>query len=95
MATNRTRSKAVPPTVDQVKNFTFDLARISLDELLDVLELADMDLNKGTPKEAVQLLRSMRKCLVKGSDPLTGADLQPVLQGFMQMALGGGPQAKN
>lgn len=73
-------------------DFTFDLSRISIDEMLDVL---DFDTDNFTPKQVSRIVRALKKCLVRGSRELTGADLKAVLQGFMSFMFGGDETAKN
>jgi hypothetical protein len=73
-------------------DFSFDLARISLDEMLDIL---DVDTDNISVKQVGRIVRALKKCLVKGNRELTGADLKPVLEGFMTYMFGGDETAKN
>jgi len=80
---------------EETVEITFDLSKITLDEILDVFEMADKDASQLGKSETIALLRSMRKCIVKSSRPVTGADLQPVVQQFVMMVISGGPNGKN
>ncbi len=81
---------------ETVKQFSFDLSRLSLDEVLDVIELAGLDKSEFDRKAFVKVVRSLRKALTPGSSALTGADVQPVINAFIAYVLGGGEaQRKN
>ncbi len=82
-----------PPA--EVKDFSFDLDKISFDEMMDILELADVPESDLQPKMMVSALKAMRKALVKGSQPLTGKDVIPVFKAFIQYVVAGGENSKN
>jgi hypothetical protein len=82
-----------PP--EEVKDFTFDLDKISFDEMMDILELADMKPDQYSAPALVGALKAMRKALVKGSKPLTGKDVMPVFQAFITYVVSGGEDSKN
>lgn len=77
---------------DEVIEFSFDLTKISLDEALDIM---DYDETNRDIKYIGRLVKSLRKCLVKGSRELTGADLPAVIQAFGSSLIGGDPNSKN
>lgn len=85
---NKTPESTTLPEGD----FSFDLSKISLDEMLDVL---DFDLDSRDFRQIARIVKALKKCLVKGSRELTGADLKDVLQGFMAYLFGGDETAKN
>lgn len=85
-------SQAQPEEVVEV---SFDLSRVTLDEILDVIDLFDKGTEKFTIHDNVMPLRIMRKCLVKGSRELTGADLMNIFQGFLAAVLGADKNSKN
>ncbi len=78
-----------------VKDFTFDLDKIDFDEMMDILELADMTPEQYSAPMLVGALKAMRKALVKGSQPLTGKDVMPVFQAFIEYVVSGGENSKN
>ncbi len=84
-----------PEPAPDVMELTFDLSKIGLDELLDVVEMADADPKTLTKGQAFGMMRTMRKCLVGSSRPLTGADLQAVVSQFVLYCLSGGIEGKN
>jgi len=84
-----------PTAAEAPAEFTFDLALISLDELMDVFDIffaAQEGNSSNDPAAYRKMFHAVRKTLVAGSRPLTGADLQPVIEGFAQSVLGGDSQ---
>jgi hypothetical protein len=77
---------------EETVDFTFDLSKITLDEALNILELDPGNINPGY---MAGLVRSLKKCLVRGSKELTGADLPGVIEAFTTAVMGGGTDSKN
>jgi len=78
---------------EEVVSVTFDVSLITLDEMLEVFEIGGK--SQATQEEGLKMLRSMRKCLVASSRPLTGADLQGVVKQFVLHVINGGNDGKN
>lgn len=90
-------SEELQPQVqpEEVVEVSFDLSRVSLDEMLDVIDLFDKPREEFTLQDNIMPLRVMRKCLVRGSRELTGADLMGIFQDFLAAVLGADKNSKN
>lgn len=79
----------------QEKRIEFDPSKITADELLDVMEIAGKENAAFTRGDLAKLAHTMRKALIQGANPLSGADMPQIMQQFMMFVLGGGSDSKN
>lgn len=76
-------------------DFTFDLSRVDVDDILDILELAGKERSEYAPADMAKMIKTMRACLVRGDAKITGDMVPDLLREFALAAAGGAPDAKN
>lgn len=89
------KAVSAPALVKEILDITFDMSKISFDEMCDVLSLAGKSKTDFDGKDFANLIQSMRLCVTGSSRPLTGDDVSYVLQAFIAHVNGASVKAKN